>query len=204
MAWKFSQTGGDANDVWDGIWDRDVPVYLWSLQASTSAQAASLPALVEQSASEPTDGSTGAQAGSLPALVEQGASEPTDGHTVPPAIAAASEPDIFVLDKSTLANAMAVPPSVRPIPDYKAAEGDLIDFSSLLQVSFTPLTPDGVQLRVAEDASAAFATLQLNVRSAADPFWTTVARLDGVHAGDAVNVALDATHTVHLSAGWLV
>jgi hypothetical protein len=181
MAWRFSHTSGDANDAWDGAWDRDTPVYVWSLQAST-----------------------GAQAGSLPALPEQGASEPTDGRTTPPAIAATSGPDIFVLDKSTLADAMAFPPSVRPVPDYKAAEGDLIDFSSLLQVSFAPLTPDAVQLRVAEDSGATFATLQLNVRSAADPFWTTVAKLDGVHAGDAVNVALDATHTVHLSAGWMV
>ena len=94
--------------------------------------------------------------------------------------------------------------SIAVISDYKASDGDLIDFSSLLQISYAPLSADAAQLRVAEDVSATFATLQLNVGNAANPFWTAVVKLDGVHAGDAVNALLDATHTVHLSAGWLV
>ena len=141
--------------------------------------------------------STGPQASVL-----DGAFAPMDEN--PLAIPAAPGPDIFVLDKTTLSAATAVPPSIALISDYKASDGDLIDFSSLLQISYAPLSADAVQIRVAEDVSATFATLQLNVGNAANPFWTAVAKLDGVHAGDAVNVLLDATHTVHLSAGWLV
>jgi hypothetical protein len=179
MVWRFGKFG---QGVWDSLWDGETPVYVWNFEVLTGAHN-----LV------PVLGSPG-----------QGGSEPTDGTPAALAIDGTPGPDVFVLDKSTLAAATAVPPSVVLIPDYKASEGDLIDFSSLLQVSYAPLPADAVQLRVAEDASAAFATLQLNVGSAANPFWTAVAKLDGVHAGDAVHVSLDATHTVHLSAGWLV
>jgi hypothetical protein len=182
MPWIFSKFGANAYEAWDGVWDSDAPVLTWSAQASNGSQSGF---------------ATGVSPG-------QDVSAPTDGNFAPLAIAGTPGPDVFVLDKTTLAAATAVPPSVALIPDYKAAEGDLIDFSSLLQVSYAPLPADAVQLRVAEDASAAFATLQLNVGSAAKPFWTAVAKLDGVHTGDAVHVALDATHTVHLSAEWLV
>jgi hypothetical protein len=221
MAWilgKYSQ------GAWDSLWDSDAPIYLWNLPHSAGVQGV-FPVLGSpgQGDSEPTDGTPAALAiagtpgqghseptdGNPAALAIAGTpgygdSEPTDGNPAPLAIAGTPGPDVFVLDKTTLAAATAVPPSFPLIPDYKASEGDLIDFSSLSQVSYAPLPADAVQLRVAEDASAAFATLQLNVGSVANPFWTTVAQLDGLHAGDAVHVSLDATHTVHLSAGWLV
>jgi hypothetical protein len=44
-------------------------------------------------------------------------------------------------------------------------------------------------VRVSEDASGAFAALEVNTAG----HWTEVAQLDGVHAGDSVNVVLDQT-----------
>src|SRR5262249_58889770 len=82
---------------------------------------------------------------------------------------------------------------------YSAEQGDTLDFSALAQASM----PSGVaaalasgDLRVAEDAGGAFATLQ--VHNGSD--WLSVAQLDGAHAGDAVNVTLDAAHVAHLQA----
>jgi hypothetical protein len=185
-------------------WDSDAPIYAWSLDAPTGSQGgfpiAAAPAAGDALVS--IDGSP-----LQPAVA--GAPGPdvfasTDISPVQPAAAGTPGPDVFALDRTALVAATAVPPSIALISDYKAAQGDVIDFSSVLQASYAPLPADNVQLRVAEDAGAAFATLQLNAGSATSPFWLGLAKLDGVHLGDAVNISLDATHMVHLNATWLV
>jgi hypothetical protein len=59
-------------------------------------------------------------------------------------------------------------------------------------------------VQVHEDASGTFATLQVNTDVAHGGNWIDIAQLDGVHAGDAVNVAMDFTHAVHqFHSDWL-
>jgi hypothetical protein len=63
-----------------------------------------------------------------------------------------------------------------------------------------------------ERRCGAFATLQVDTGSGvvsrtgqADTHWVNVAQLDGVHAGDEVDVATDGTHAPHqLHASWIV
>jgi len=109
--------------------------------------------------------------------------------------------DVFPLDMATLNAAVAPAPQPALITGYSALQGDVIDFSAILHGSYAPLTPDTAQLRVA--ASATSTTFDFNIGTAERPHWTALATLDGVHVGDTVNVALDATHTVHLQAAWL-
>lgn len=111
--------------------------------------------------------------------------------------------DTFALDIKILTAAVAQPSVLAEISGYSAAQGDVIAFADILRGCYAPLTPETTQLRVTEDASGTFATLDFNAGSAQDPRWTALARLDGVQLGDAVNVALDATHTVELHAAWL-
>ena len=120
-----------------------------------------------------------------------------------PAPAAVGTPgaDVFPLNIATLNAAVAPAPQLAQITGYSASQGDVIDFSAILRGSYAPLTPDTTQLRVT--ASSTSATLDFNIGTAEHPHWTELATLDGVHAGDTVNVALDATHTVHLQASWL-
>jgi hypothetical protein len=99
--------------------------------------------------------------------------------------------DTFAFDPAIL-TAPAAP--VTHIADYSAAQGDVFDFSAL-QVA------DATKVRVLEDASNAFATLQVQAAGAAADSWINLAQLDGVHAGDPVNVALDAAHVAYLHAG---
>lgn len=121
-----------------------------------------------------------------------------------PALAAIGTPgaDVFPLNIATLNAAVAPAPQFEQITGYSASQGDVIDFSAILHGSYAPLTPDTTQLRVT--ASSASATLDFNIGTAEHPHWAALATLDGVHVGDTVNVALDASHTVHLQAAWLV
>ena len=94
--------------------------------------------------------------------------------------------------------------SVTHIADYSALQGDIIDLSAIVSLPPMQVGGGGGQLieavRVAEDSSGAFATLQVDNAG----HWTEVAQLDGVHAGDAVNVVVDQTQTQHqLHAAWL-
>ena len=111
--------------------------------------------------------------------------------------------DVFVVAIATLTAAVAPTPALAEISGYSATQGDVIDFSAILRGSYAPLTADSAQLRITQDASGTFATLDFNVGTAQDPHWTALAKLDGVQIGDAVNVALDATHTVQLNSAWL-
>jgi hypothetical protein len=109
--------------------------------------------------------------------------------------------DTFIFGQGVLTAPAA---SVTHIADYSALQGDIIDVSAIVTlppiVRGGPAPTDADMVRVAEDTSGAFATLEVS----GGGHWTAVAQLDGVHAGDAVNVALDATHTPHqLHAAWL-
>ncbi|MEJ0075774.1 MAG: cadherin domain-containing protein [Alphaproteobacteria bacterium] len=109
--------------------------------------------------------------------------------------------DAFVFDQAVLTAPAA---QVTHIADYSAMQGDIIDVSAIVTLPpvmrGAPAPTDADMVRVAEDASGAFATLQVSNAGQ----WTAVAQLDGVHAGDAVNVVLDATHAQHqLHAAWL-
>jgi len=117
-------------------------------------------------------------------------------------VAGGAGADTFVLEQAILSTSAPV----THIADYTALQDDLIDLSALA-LAPTPLQVGGGgagqpidQVRVAEDASGAFAALEVNNAG----HWTEVAQLDGVHAGDAVNVVVDGTHQQHqLHAAWL-
>jgi hypothetical protein len=134
-----------------------------------------------------------ANAAAAPAVVQPVAA----GHDV----AGTAGADAFVFDTSVLAGAAGFGPALAHIEGYSAAQGDTFDLSALTQADL----PSGLaaalasgDLRVAEDASGAFATLQVHDGTGAD--WLSVAQLDGVHASDPVTVALDAAHVVQLHA----
>ncbi|MEA2878649.1 MAG: large repetitive protein [Hyphomicrobiales bacterium] len=125
------------------------------------------------------------------------------GDPAPSATTGTSGADTFVLDRGTLAAATATPPAPLQIQGFNAAQGDTLDFSAVLAASYAPLSADTVQLRLTDHGGAA-AALEFNVGAANHAFWVAVAQLDGIHAGDAVNVSLDAGHTLHLTALWAV
>lgn len=94
------------------------------------------------------------------------------------------------------------------VADYSFAEGDSFDFSALTpQFHFYDDASDASVVRAVQDASGTFTTLQVNTAPAwqrvAD--WVDVARLDGVHAGDTVDVLIDnhGVHLAHLHVGLL-
>jgi len=138
-----------------------------------------------------------------PANVQIAAPTPAVGIASLAAVAGTPGADVFPLDIWTLMAAVAPTPEVVQISGYSAAQGDVVDLSAVLRGSYAPLTAETAQVRVTEDASAAFATLDFNAGSAQDPHWVALAKLDGVQAGDTVSVALDATHTVALQSTWL-
>jgi hypothetical protein len=110
---------------------------------------------------------------------------------------------VFLVHTGTLAAAAAQPPTIAQFSGYSAAQGDVIDFAAMRSVSFIPDNPTGSQLRVVESAGGQSATFEFNSGSAQNPAWTALANLDGVHAGDTVKVAVDATHIVELHVAWL-
>lgn len=115
-----------------------------------------------------------------------------------PVISGTPGADVFPLDYAALVAAAVPAPTVAEISGYSAAQGDVIDVSAVLRGSYAALTAESAQLRVSESANAAFATLDFNVGTAQTPHWVALAKLDGVQAGDAVSVVLDAAHTITL------
>ncbi len=82
---------------------------------------------------------------------------------------------------------------------YSAAQGDSFDFSALTSAFHNSNVSDSLVVRAVEDASGKFATLQVdNIDAHGASNWTSVAQLDGAHAGDAVNILID-NHSVHLA-----
>jgi hypothetical protein len=103
----------------------------------------------------------------------------------------------------------ATPLPLTHVADYSFAQGDTLDFSALTSQFHYSNIADASLLRVVEDASGTFATVQVNTSAAmrGGATWTTVAQLDGAHAGDDVGVLIDsqaAVHVAHLHAGLLV
>jgi hypothetical protein len=102
-------------------------------------------------------------------------------------------------------------PAAQPIThlaDYSAAQGDSFDFSALTSAFHAWNVTDASLVRVVEDHSGTFATLQLNTTPGqvsimptlqVAPTWVNVAQLDGAHAGDAVNVLVDSHAAIHLA-----
>jgi hypothetical protein len=102
-------------------------------------------------------------------------------------------------------------PAAQPIThvaDYSAAQGDSFDFSALTSAFHAWNVTDASLVRVVEDHSGTFATLQLNTTPGqvsimptlqVAPTWVNVAQIDGAHAGDAVNVLVDSHAAIHLA-----
>lgn len=98
--------------------------------------------------------------------------------------------DTFVF-AATVANTAAT-----HIADYSAAENDVLDIAALLASLPPSPTGDNANLvRVAEDASGSYASLQVDT---GDQHWTDIAVLDGVHDGDTVNVVVDPNNPAHV------
>jgi hypothetical protein len=104
------------------------------------------------------------------------------------------------------------------VANYSFAEGDSFDFSALTSQFHYSGVQDSSLVRVVEDSSGAFATLQFNLTpdahgvigalapEAGGARWTSIAQLDSIHAGDDVSVLIDshaAVHVAHLHAGLL-
>jgi Ca2+-binding RTX toxin-like protein len=110
--------------------------------------------------------------------------------------------DTFAIHLSTV---VATPQAIAHVVGYSAGQGDTFDFSAPMQsaapAALTAALAAG-DFRVAEDAGGTFATLQLHY-GAGDNDWLSIAQLDGVHASDPVNVAIDAAHVAHLHAAVL-
>jgi VCBS repeat-containing protein len=114
--------------------------------------------------------------------------------------------DTFVFDQAPQPTASA-PAAAAHIADYSAAQGDTIDLSAITGGLSGPYVTDAMLIRAAEDGSGAFATLQVNVPNGVDrnEHWVDIAQVDGVHAGDTLNVVLDPSHAPHqIHAEWLV
>jgi VCBS repeat-containing protein len=113
--------------------------------------------------------------------------------------------DNFVFGPAILQPTASAPAAAAHIADYSALQGDTIDVSALLGYAQGMKVSDAMLAHAQEDASGGFATLQVNTDAGHGGNWVDIAQLDGVHAGDVVNVVLDparATHQIH--AEWLV
>ena len=72
---------------------------------------------------------------------------------------------------------------------YNAGESDLLKVANLV-------AGDASKVRLVQDASNTFAHLQIDIDGGGAEPWVTIARLDGLHTGDVINVMLDDTGTV--------
>jgi hypothetical protein len=208
MAWIFKNPA-DALEFFDAAAAGGETWYSWVVDHLPSLLPSPLNALdfqQPQNGADPQIGAAGPDAPAAgpdaPAAVQIAAPTLAIGVSQP-AVAGTPGADVFPLDYAALLAAVAPLPTVAQISGYSAAQGDVVDVSAILRGSYAPLTADNAQVRVSEDASAAFATVDFNVGTAANPHWVALAKLDGVQAGDAVNVVLDATHTVALHAALL-
>ena len=106
--------------------------------------------------------------------------------------------DKFVFDGIALTNAQSG--IVDRVTDYdqsggafSAGEGDQLDLSAILSAAYNGGAGQPATALVRVVASGSGANLQVDADGAANGAgWITIARLDGVRAGDTVNVILDA------------
>ena len=115
--------------------------------------------------------------------------------------------DTFVFDLTALTPAQPGSAVVDHILDYNQgnsgifnlAEGDTFDFSALLSAGSGQ--PVGNLVRVLENPSGTAAILQIDQDGAANgAHWTTIAQLDGVHAGDSVKIVMNGGATANITA----
>jgi FG-GAP-like repeat/Bacterial pre-peptidase C-terminal domain len=108
--------------------------------------------------------------------------------------------DVFAFGSYALINAKAARPLFDEVKDYaqgnsgvySATESDQIDLSTLLAAAFNQGSGQAVSSLVRAVASGADAKLQIDPDGAANGLsWTTIAKLDGLHAGNAINIILD-------------
>jgi hypothetical protein len=83
-------------------------------------------------------------------------------------------------------------PALPHIAGYSAAQGDTLDLSAIYASYSGALTSD--MLRVVEDTSNGYATVQLSTTSNS---WISVARLEDAHVGDAVNAVVNGNTSTH-------
>ena len=108
----------------------------------------------------------------------------------------------FVFETAALAAAQAATPSFVSITNFdqgnggsfNAAQGDQIDLSTLLATAYNHGTgkPVSSLVHVNEDASGTFALLQVDPDGTGTN-WTTIAQLNGIVAGNSINVILDSS-----------
>ena len=105
--------------------------------------------------------------------------------------------DIFLFDGLALANATAAVPVFDRIMDYDQGgngifnpdEGDQIDLSALLATAFGGGQPIAALVRAVRDSIDSSSVLQVDTDGSANGArWTTIARLDGIAAGNTLNV----------------
>jgi Ca2+-binding RTX toxin-like protein len=131
-----------------------------------------------------------------------GGNDEIDGGTGRDVLSGGAAADRFVFSASSLTEARSA--IVDRITDfdqgnsgaYNAAEGDQIDLSALLATAYNHGSGQAVAslVRAVEDVSGTFAHLQIDPDGAANGAnWTTIARLDGLQPGNALNIILDST-----------
>jgi len=109
--------------------------------------------------------------------------------------------DTFVFDAAALADATAPLPIFDRITDYdqsggtfSTGEGDQLDLSALLSTAFNHGSGQPIASLVRAVASGTGANLEIDPDGTANGAnFVTIARLDGIHAGNQVNVILDQT-----------
>ena len=132
-----------------------------------------------------------------------------DGEHVPAAqmesaatLIGGSGSDTFAFGNTALINARAATPVIDHVNDYdqgntglyNAAEGDQIDLSALLSTAYNHGSGQPVSSLVRGVAFGTTTNLQIDPDGAANGAnWITIAKLDGVHHGNSVNVILDAS-----------
>ena len=118
--------------------------------------------------------------------------------------------DNFIFDATALTDATAVTPIFDRFTDYNQgnsgeysiAEGDQLDLSVLLSGAYNHGSGQSVSslVHVAQDASGAFARVLVDPDGAANGAnFVAIARLDGVHVNDPINIILDASQPAGVS-----
>jgi Ca2+-binding RTX toxin-like protein len=111
--------------------------------------------------------------------------------------------DTFIFDATALSDAQATPPVFDRVTDYDqgnaakfdASEGDHLDLSAILGTVFAGGQPAGALVRAIRDAMDGSSVLQVDSDGSANgAHWNTIARLDGIDAGDTVNVVLSGAN----------
>jgi len=105
--------------------------------------------------------------------------------------------DIFVFDASTLSDAQAgifdriTDYDQGNSPRFVAGEGDQINLAAVVGTAFNGGQPAGLLVRAIREGIDGSSLLQVDSDGSANGTrWTTIARLDGVAAGEALNVVL--------------